>query len=97
MFTPLSAELMYVVEVLEAENPGIFGESHVYGRALAISTFTLGLAILSGPILSGYLQTRFGWSVMSLILGLLSASGAIPVVCDRANHRVSIRPTHEHI
>jgi MFS family permease len=82
VITPLSAELMHVVEVVETENPGVFGESGVYGRAFAVYTFTLGLAIILGPTLSGYLQTHFGWNFMSMILGVLSASGAIPVVCD---------------
>ena len=72
---PLAADMTFVVEGFEEENPQIFGEAGAYGQVFALAT-TLG------PLCAGFLEASFGWPTMSLILGIFGASGAIPTVCS---------------
>ena len=80
MTPPLSAELTFIVEKIEAENAGIFGEGGAYGQVFALFTCALAFATMSGPLVSGFLATKFGWGFMFMILGVFSAVSAIPVV-----------------
>ena len=87
----LAAELTFVVETMEQEKPGIFGKSGAYGQVFALFTCALATATMLGPLCSGFLKTRYGWNFMSMILGVFSASGAIPVVCATRLYRLTKR------
>ena len=88
VLSPLAAESTSVVDTASREYPGIFRESGAYGQVFALYTFTLGLAITLGPPFAGYLLTHYGWSFMSMMLGVFSASGVIPVVCGQKRQLV---------
>ena len=81
MLPPLAAELTFIVEAIEFENPGVFGESGAYGQTYALFTCALATATMLGPLISGILVVNYSWSFMTMMLAIFSASGAIPVVC----------------
>lgn len=81
VITPLAAELTFAVETIEKENPGIFGQAGAYGQGFALYTIALATAIMLGPFVSGLLQVHVGWSTTTMVLGVFTVSGVIPVVC----------------
>ena len=89
--SPLAAELTFIVEAIEQENPGIFGQSGAYGQAFALLTCAMATGTMLGPPFSGVLVANYGWNFMTLMLAVLSTSGAIPVV--RASQPSPVMPT----
>lgn len=80
IIAPLAAEVSFVVEEMEKENPRIFGTAGAYGQAFALFNSSMALATIVGPIWCGFIATRFGWGVATWTLGAFSASTAVPVV-----------------
>ncbi|KAI0406018.1 MFS transporter-like protein [Xylaria palmicola] len=77
--TPLMAEISYVIEAKEAENPGIFGEKGVYGLAYGLFNMAFALGGIIGPIWAGYVVNSVGWGTLTWNFGLWSASAAVAV------------------
>jgi MFS family permease len=77
--TPLMAEISYVIEAKEAENPGIFGENGVYGLAYGLFNMAFALGGIIGPIWAGYVVESAGWGTLSWSFGLWSATAAVVV------------------
>ncbi|KAI1133259.1 MFS transporter-like protein [Nemania abortiva] len=70
--TPLMAEISYVIEAKEAENPGIFGEKGVYGLAYGLFNMAFALGGIIGPIWAGYVVDSAGWGTLTWNFGLVS-------------------------
>ncbi|KAI3342362.1 MFS transporter-like protein [Ustulina deusta] len=83
--TPLMAEISYVIEAKEAENPGIFGEKGVYGLAYGLFNMAFALGGIIGPIWAGYVVESAGWGTLTWNFGLWSASAALVVFFWGAN------------
>ncbi|KAI0813279.1 MFS transporter-like protein [Xylaria sp. FL0064] len=83
--TPLMAEISYVIEAKEAENPGIFGERGVYGLAYGLFNMSFALGGIIGPIWAGYVVDSAGWGTLTWNFGLWSASAALVVFLWGAN------------
>ncbi|KAI1361637.1 MFS transporter-like protein [Xylaria arbuscula] len=83
--TPLMAEISYVIEAKEAENPGIFGEKGVYGLAYGLFNMAFALGGIIGPIWAGYVVDSAGWSTLTWNFGLWAASAALVVFIWGAN------------
>ncbi|KAI0431230.1 MFS transporter-like protein [Xylaria sp. FL1042] len=83
--TPLMAEISYVIEAKEAENPGIFGEKGVYGLAYGLFNMSFALGGIIGPIWAGYVVESAGWGTLTWNFGLWSASAALVVFLWGAN------------
>ncbi|KAI1423688.1 MFS transporter-like protein [Xylaria sp. FL1777] len=77
--TPLMAEISYVIEAKEAENPGIFGTKGVYGLAYGLFNMAFALGGIIGPIWAGYVVKAAGWGTLTWNFGLWSASAALVV------------------
>ncbi|TGJ84891.1 hypothetical protein E0Z10_g3863 [Xylaria hypoxylon] len=77
--TPLMAEISYVIQAKEAENPGIFGEKGVYGLAYGLFNMAFALGGIIGPIWAGYVVESAGWGTLTWNFGLWSASAAAVV------------------
>ncbi|KAI1308563.1 MFS transporter-like protein [Xylaria venustula] len=83
--TPLMAEISYVIEAKEAENPGVFGEKGVYGLAYGLFNMAFALGGIIGPIWAGYVVASAGWGTLAWNFGLWSASAALVVFVWGAN------------
>ncbi|KUJ18070.1 MFS transporter-like protein [Mollisia scopiformis] len=75
---PLMAEITYVVEAKERQEPGRFGANGAYAQAYGLFITAFAAGTLIGPVWSGYVEQAAGWGTMSWSLGLFSISGAIP-------------------
>ena len=78
--SPLASDLSFVVEELERESPGLFGEAGAYAQAYALFNCAMAAATIVGPVWAGYAYESLGWTTMSWTLAVFSASGAVPVV-----------------
>ncbi len=79
-FTPLMAEIAYVVEAAEKARPGLFGGKGAYAQAYGLYNVAWAAGQLVGPIWSGYLELEAGWGTMAWSLGLLSGMTAVPTL-----------------
>jgi len=77
-FSPLMAEISYVVSAKEERMPGVFGEKGAYAQAYGLFNVAFAGGCLVGPIWGGLINERAGWGTMSWTLGLLSAVTAVP-------------------
>lgn len=72
------AEITYVVEAKERQDPGRFGANGAYAQAYGLFITAFAAGTLIGPVWSGYVEQAAGWGTMSWSLGLFSIAGAIP-------------------
>lgn len=77
--TPLMAEISYVIEAKEAENPGVFGVNGVYGLAYGLFNVAFALGGIVGPLWAGYVVESVGWGTLTWNFGLWSASAAVVI------------------
>ncbi|KAI1439125.1 major facilitator superfamily domain-containing protein [Xylaria sp. CBS 124048] len=69
--TTLMAEISYVIESRETENPGVFGENGVYGLAYGLHNMAYALGGVVGPIWAGYVVRNVGWGTLGWTFSLL--------------------------
>ncbi|KAE8400972.1 major facilitator superfamily domain-containing protein [Aspergillus pseudonomiae] len=60
------------VDILEAENPGVFGPNGGYFRALAITNMTWMAGLMTGPLLAELIIGRFAYFELQCCLGGIS-------------------------
>ena len=77
---PLLAEITYAVAAKEKENPGVFGNSGAYAQAYGLFIMAYAAGTIIGPVLAGHVRVNRGWGTMTWMLGLFSATAAIPVL-----------------
>ncbi|KAE8452748.1 hypothetical protein EG329_013020 [Mollisiaceae sp. DMI_Dod_QoI] len=75
---PLMAEITYVVEAKERQDPGRFGANGAYAQAYGLFIMAFAAGTLIGPVWAGYVEQAAGWGTMSWSLGLFSIAGAVP-------------------
>jgi MFS family permease len=75
---PLMAEITYVVEAKEKQDPGRYGSTGAYAQAYGLFVMAFAAGTLIGPIWAGYVRDEAGWGTMTWSLGLLSLAGALP-------------------
>jgi MFS family permease len=78
VMAPLMAEITYVVEAKERRTPGLYGKTGAYAQAYGLFVTAYAGGSLVGPLWGGLVVEKAGWGTMSLTLGLLMASGAVP-------------------
>ncbi|OTA69968.1 MFS transporter-like protein [Hypoxylon sp. EC38] len=76
---PLMAEITYVIEAIEAAEPGIFGETGVYGMGYGLFTMAFALGGVIGPLWAGYVVASAGWATMTWSFAIWAASGAVVI------------------
>lgn len=85
---PCTSDLSIGIENMEAEQPDIFGAGGAYAQAFSLLNMSIALGTVVGPVVGGWLKDTYGWGTMTLVLGLLAFSGAIPSVscfqCSRS-------------
>lgn len=72
-------EVFQVIEDYETEFPGVFGGKSPVAQAYALFNMAFAGGQLLGPVLAGGIRVRAGWSVMTLVLGLLCGVTALPI------------------
>ncbi|KAL9596364.1 MAG: hypothetical protein Q9219_005842 [cf. Caloplaca sp. 3 TL-2023] len=73
----LMAEVSNVVESIEKESPGIFGEQGVVAFSFGVINTAFGAGFFAGPALAGWLMGTVGWKGLNFVL---SASGLVCVL-----------------
>ena len=78
--TPLTTEVSMIVDEIEQDSPGIFGERGALAQAFGLTNVAFAVGSLIGPVWGGFMKEQLGWSNMTLSMGLLSAVTVIPNV-----------------
>ncbi len=71
------AEVSLVIESIERESPGCFGEKGVVAFGFGVVNFAFAGGFLVGPVLAGALVEGVGWRGMNGVLGV----GGVVCVC----------------
>ncbi|KAF4211391.1 hypothetical protein CNMCM8980_002237 [Aspergillus fumigatiaffinis] len=74
----LYVESQMVIEEMEEQSPGIFGEKGAVAQAFGLQTMANYAGLAIGPILGEALFDNYGWKAMALALGALSAATVVP-------------------
>jgi MFS family permease len=81
-FPPIMAEISAVVEAKEktmlASGRSGFGPGGAYAQAFGLFNMAFAGGCMIGPLLAGFIVEDKGWSIMALVLGILSAITAVP-------------------
>lgn len=81
-FPPIMAEISGVVEAKEksmlAAGRAGFGPGGAYAQAYGLFNMAFAGGCMVGPLLAGFIVEDKGWSIMALVLGILSAITAVP-------------------
>lgn len=72
-------EVSQVIEDYEAEFPGSFGEKGPVAQGYALFNMAFAGGQLLGPMLAGGLRVKAGWSVETLVIGLVYGVTALPM------------------
>ncbi|KAL8774066.1 MAG: hypothetical protein Q9209_001174 [Squamulea sp. 1 TL-2023] len=75
----LMAEVSLVIESIEKEQPGCFGEKGVVAFGFGVMNFAFAGGFLAGPVLAGALVEGWGWRGMNTVLGI-GGSGCVVAV-----------------
>ncbi|KAJ5141017.1 major facilitator superfamily domain-containing protein [Penicillium atrosanguineum] len=60
------------IDILEAENPGVFGPNGGYSRALSITNMTWMAGLMTGPLLAELIIGHFGYFELQCSLGIMT-------------------------
>ncbi|KAJ5302864.1 hypothetical protein N7476_009663 [Penicillium atrosanguineum] len=73
----LLVETQQVVDELEEETPGVFGDNGATAQAFSLQQMAQFTGMVIGPMIGGFIDHRYGWKMMNLCLGTLSAITAV--------------------
>lgn len=65
-------EISSAVHEIEQASPGIFGPYGANAQAYGLLSCAFAGGSMVGPLYAGFIRDRFGWPVMSLVMGFLS-------------------------
>ncbi|KAL8924326.1 MAG: hypothetical protein Q9208_004107 [Pyrenodesmia sp. 3 TL-2023] len=68
-YPALMAEVSLVVEGIERERPGVFGERGVMSLSFGVMNTAFAAGFLAGPLLAGWLMGCVGWEGLGTVLG----------------------------
>lgn len=72
IMAPLMADMNAAVSAKEAERPGVFGHGGATAQVNGFYSSAFAAGLLIGPVSSGFLKDRFGWTPMCWCLGSVS-------------------------
>ncbi|KAJ5512403.1 hypothetical protein N7463_001955 [Penicillium fimorum] len=76
----LIVEMQRVLDDMEAGDPGIFGGRGAVAQAFSLENMAHFGGLALGPMVGGFVEFKYGWKVMTLGLGVLSAVTAMPML-----------------
>lgn len=62
---------------LEENSPGTFDSNNIIGRIHSIHYLAQCIGLILGPVLGGLIDHRYGWRVMTIALGVMTAVTAV--------------------
>lgn len=71
-------EVSQIIDDYETRFPGIFGEKSPVAQAYAMFNMAFAGGQLLGPLVAGAVRVQAGWGTMTLVLGIICATTAIP-------------------
>ncbi|MCJ1404224.1 hypothetical protein MMC11_007449 [Xylographa trunciseda] len=74
------------VREIELESPGIFGPYGAKAQSYGLLSCAFAGGSMVGPLYAGFIRGRFGWSMMSLVMGILSSILLILTVLITGGH-----------
>ncbi|KAJ5200145.1 Major facilitator superfamily domain general substrate transporter [Penicillium cf. griseofulvum] len=78
--TPLVTEIPRIVNVLQEEQPDVYGDKSTVTEAYMLLDAAFGAGTVLGPLLSELAFETLGWTGCTVMLAFLTASAIIPVV-----------------
>lgn len=87
IFTPLAADMSIVVDALDREESGVFGDAGAYAQAYGLFDGALAAGTVFGPAFAGLMYQQTGWAAAVGTLAAVCVTGTLPVV------RISFPPT----
>lgn len=78
--TPLNAEIVYCIDDMERERPGLWGKRGVYGIGFGMFTTAFALGTTVGSFVAGYIMDAAGWNTLTWVTGLWAFAGMVPVL-----------------
>lgn len=76
----LLVEIQKVLDDMEAQDPGVFGEKGAVAQAFSLQSMAHFGGLALGPLAGGFVSFHLGWNVMTLGLGVLSLFTAMPML-----------------
>lgn len=76
----LLVEIQRVLDDMEEADPMVFGEKGAVAQAFSLQNMAHFGGLALGSMLGGFVDHRYGWKVMTLALGVLSAVTAVPML-----------------
>ncbi|KAJ5775357.1 uncharacterized protein N7511_000368 [Penicillium nucicola] len=76
----LIVEMQCVLDDMEAADPEIFGDTGAIAQAFSLENMAHFGGLALGPMVGGIVEYRYGWKVMTLALGILSAVTSVPML-----------------
>ncbi|KAJ6108554.1 Tetracycline resistance protein TetA/multidrug resistance protein MdtG [Penicillium sp. IBT 18751x] len=85
IFIHACAPAMYVetqlaLTALESADPGLLGPKGAVAQGFGLQSMCQFAGVFFGPLGGGFVEYRFGWGVMSAVLGVLAALTAVPML-----------------
>ncbi|KAJ5149998.1 Tetracycline resistance protein TetA/multidrug resistance protein MdtG [Penicillium atrosanguineum] len=85
IFIHACAPAMYVetqlaLTAMESAEPGLLGSKGAVAQGFGLQSMCQFAGVFFGPLGGGFVEYRFGWGVMSAVLGALAALTAMPML-----------------
>lgn len=77
----LFVETQQTLDAMEAREPGVFGAKGAVAQGFGIQTMAQFAGLFCGPVVGGFVEFRFGWGVMTAVLGGLAGGTAVLYSC----------------
>ncbi|KAL5362034.1 major facilitator superfamily domain-containing protein [Aspergillus floccosus] len=77
---PVLAEVSYIVQKKEQENPNVFGSRGATALAYGVMNGAYATGLLVAPFLAGFIRDSVGWDTMTWALALFPGVSSIPVL-----------------
>jgi MFS family permease len=76
----LIVEMQHILDDMEAEDPWVFGGRGAVAQAFSLENMAHFGGLALGPMVGGLVKFQYGWKVMTLGLGVISAVTAMPML-----------------
>lgn len=73
-------ETQLALTAMESAEPGLLGPKGAVAQGFGLQSMCQFAGVFFGPLGGGFVEYRFGWGVMSAVLGVLAALTAMPML-----------------
>ena len=73
------SEVCHIVASVEEETPGAFGDAGAMAKGYGLFNIAFSAGQLGGPLISGFLKDKAGWTVMTITFGIMALATVVPV------------------